>query len=48
MNTHFFILTEMDFSGMPQKHKGIFCVNNLVELDFSVEFAALDIDVTVD
>lgn len=23
----FFILTEMDFSGMPEKHKEIFCVS---------------------
>lgn len=38
----------MDFSAVPQKHKEMFCVNNLVELDFAVEFAPLNIYVTVD
>lgn len=27
MNTHSFILAEIDFSGMPQKHKELFCVS---------------------
>lgn len=48
-NTHIFILTEMHFSGIPQNHKEIYCVPfyNLVEI-FSIDYAALDIYVTVD
>lgn len=49
LNTHIFILTETNFSGMPENHKEIYCVPiyNLVEI-FSINYAALDIYVAVD
>lgn len=49
LNTHIFILTETNFSGMLENHKEIYCepISNLVEI-FSIDYAALDIYVAVD